>query len=113
MAPSPRRRVPRPSPSARPTMSRSFMHRAGAALVLAGVSFACSRIHPVASTEPAPARASTLDRMTVRTGEQAVVVDSPAAAGPHLGGVIHEDGGYFQRPGGGSAGHRRGEGPPA
>ena len=52
-------------------MSRSFMHRAGAALVLAGVSVACSRIHPVASTEPAPAPASTLDR----------IMDSVAALG--------------------------------
>src|SRR5207302_11126623 len=105
MAPSPRRRVPRPSPSARPTMSRSFMHRAGAALVLAGVSFACSRVHPVASTEPAPARASTLDRMTVRTGEQAVVVDSPAAAGRHVERMIQEAGGYLERSSGSSDGN--------
>ena len=91
-------------------MSRSFMHRAGAALVLAGVSIACSRIHPVASTEPAPAPASTLDRMTVRTGEQAVVVDSPAAAGRHVERMIQEAGGYLERSGGSSDGNVQIEG---
>ena len=95
-------------------MSRSFMHRARAALVLAGVSVACSRIPPVASTEPAPAPApalaSTLDRMTVRTGEQAVVVDSPAAAGRHVERMIQEAGGYLERSGGSSDGNVQIEG---
>src|SRR5205807_10645591 len=88
-------------------MSRSFMHRARAALVLAGVSVACSKIPPVASTEPAPAPApaSTLDRMTVRTGEQAVVVDSPAAAGRRVERMVREAGGYLERSSGGSDGN--------
>ena len=77
-------------------MSRSFLHCAGAALVLAGVAAACGgRIHSVASTEPVPAGTSTLDRMTVRTGEQAVVVDSPAAAGRRVERMVREAGGYL------------------
>jgi hypothetical protein len=56
-------------------MTRSFMYRAGAALMLTGVSVACgSRIQTVASPQPVVPAASTVDRMTARTGEQAVVV---------------------------------------
>src|SRR5213082_3915451 len=92
-------------------MSRSFLYRAGAALVLAGVAAACGgRIHSVTSAEPVPAAASTLDRMTVRTGEQAVVVDSPAAAGRHVERMIQEAGGYLERSGGSSDGNVQIEG---
>ncbi len=87
-------------------MSRSFLHCAGAALVLAGVAAACGgRIHSVASTEPVPAGTSTLDRMTVRTGEQAVVVDSPAAAGRRVERMVQEAGGYLERSSGSSDGN--------
>src|SRR2546430_17627919 len=87
-------------------MSRSFLHCAGAALVLAGVAAACGgRIHSVASTEPVPAGTSTLDRMTVRTGEQAAGVDPPPAAGRGPGGLVQEGG----RAAAGSRGRRGGE----
>ena len=87
-------------------MSRSFLHRAGVTLVFAGVAAACgSRTHYVASTEPVPAAASTLDRMTVRTGEQAVVVDSPAAVGRHVERMVQEAGGYLERSSGSSDGN--------
>jgi len=79
-------------------MSRSFSHRAGAALLFAGVAAGCGgRIHSVASTEPAPAAPSTLDRMTVRTGEQAVVVDSPTAVGRRVERMVQDAGGYLER----------------
>src|SRR2546426_4594759 len=110
-APSRLRRVPSVSPSSRPTMSRSFMHRAGAALALAGITASCGgRIQTVASTEPVAAAPSTVDRMTVRTGEQVVVVDSPAAAGRHVERMVQETGGYLERSSGSSAGNVRIEG---
>src|SRR5438874_2157121 len=94
------------SPSSRLPMSRSFLHRAGAALVLAGVAAACGgRIHSVTSAEPVPAAVSTLDRMTVRTGEQAVVVDSPAAAGRRVERMVRDAGGYLERSSGSSDGN--------
>ena len=87
-------------------MSRSFLHRAGVTLIFAGVAAACGiRTHYVASTEPVPAAASTLDRMTVRTGEQAVVVDSPAAVGRHVEHMVQEAGGYLERSSGSSDGN--------
>jgi len=88
-------------------MSRSFWHRAGAVLLIAGVAAACSsRIHSVASPEPvAPPAPSTLDRMTVRTGEQSVVVDSPAAVGRHVERMVQEAGGYVERSSGSSDGN--------
>jgi hypothetical protein len=92
-------------------MTRSFMYRAGAALMLTGVSVACgSRIQTVASTQPVVPAASTVDRMTVRTGEQAVVVDSPAAAGRHVERMVLRAGGYVERSSGSSDGNVRIEG---
>src|SRR5207247_7539154 len=97
-APSPPGRVPSLSPSSRLTMSRSFTYRTGAAVVLAGITTACGgRIRPVPSAEPAAAAASTVDRMTVRTGEQQVVVDSPVAIGRQVERLVQEAGGYIER----------------
>ena len=92
-------------------MSRSFRHCAGAALALAGITAACGgRIQTVAATEPVAAAPSTVDRMTVRTGEQVVVVDSPAAAGRHVERMVQETGGYLERLSGSSDGNVRIEG---
>ena len=50
-------------------MSRSLMHRAGSALILAGIAAACGgRTHSLASTQPVPAAASTVDRMLAVVG---------------------------------------------
>ncbi len=52
-------------------MSRHLIYRTGAALVLAGVALACSsRLRTLASPETIAPVGSTVDRMTVRTGEQ-------------------------------------------
>jgi hypothetical protein len=93
-----------PVPFFEVTMSHSFLCRPGAALLLAGAAVACShRSLTVASTAPVPA--STLDRMTVRTGEQAVVVDSPAAVGRHVERLVQQAGGYLERSSGSSDGN--------
>ena len=88
-------------------MSRSLTYRTGAALVLAGITIACSRLPRVTSAEPAgplaPA-ASTVDRMTIRTGEQEVVVDSPFARGRQVERMVQEAGGYIERSSGSSDG---------
>jgi Domain of unknown function (DUF4349) len=85
-------------------MSRSFPYRAGAALLLAAAAVACGhRSLIVAST--APVATSTLDRMTVRTGDQAVVVDSPAAVGRHVERLVQQAGGYLERSSGSSDGN--------
>ena len=92
-------------------MSRSFTYRTGAAVVLAGITTACGgRIRPVPSAEPAAAAASTVDRMTVRTGEQQVVVDSPVAIGRQVERLVQEAGGYIERSSGSSDGKVRIEG---
>ncbi len=92
-------------------MSRSSMHRAGAALVLAGLTVACGRrIQTLASTERIAPAASTVDRMTVRTAEQVVLVDTPAVAGRHVERMIVEAGGYLERSNGSSDGNVRIEG---
>jgi hypothetical protein len=91
-------------------MSRSFMYRARSAL-LVGVTAACGGgIKTVGSTESVAPVASTLDRMTVRTGEQVVVVDSPTAAGRQVEHMVLEAGGYVERSSGSSDGKVRIEG---
>src|SRR5437867_4141616 len=70
-----------PRPSSRLTMSSSFPYRTRAALLLTGLTIACGgSLRPVPPAEPAAPAASTLDRMTVRTGEQEVVVGAQARA---------------------------------
>ena len=92
-------------------MSRHLIYRTGAALALAGVALACSRgFRPLASPEPIVPAGSTVDRMTVRTGEQVVVVDSPVVAGRHVELLIQEAGGYLESSSGGSGGKVRVEG---
>src|SRR5439155_25468236 len=77
----------------------------------AGVTVACGgRTLTVASPEPVVAAASTVDRMTVRTGEQVVVVDSPAVAGRHVERMVQEAGGYLERSSGSSDGNVQIEG---
>src|SRR3982750_743148 len=87
-------------------MSRALItSQASAALALAGVLVACGgRLHPSAPAEPASATASTVDRMTVRTGEQEVVVDSPTVAGRHVERMVQQAGGYVERSSGSSDG---------
>ncbi len=89
-------------------MSRSFTYRTGAALVLAGITIACGgRLRPVPSAEPAAPTASTVDRMTVRTGEQEVVVDSPVVIGRNVERMVQDAGGYIERSSGSSDGNVR------
>lgn len=82
------------------------------ALMLAVVTTACGTFRTPAA-EPtgvvAPA-ASTLDRMTVRTGEQTVVVDSPLSAGRRVERMVQEAGGYLERSSGSKDGDVRIEG---
>jgi hypothetical protein len=88
-------------------MSRSFVVLAtSAALVLAGATIACGAHGTVASPEPAAPATSTLDRMTVRTGEQVVVVDSPVSVGRHVERMVVEAGGYIERSSGSKDGVR-------
>ncbi len=95
-------------------MSRSFTYRTGAALLLAGITIACGgRFRPVPSAEPAAPAApavSTVDRMTVRTGEQEVVVDSPVVTGRQVERMVRDAGGYIERSSGSSDGNVRIEG---
>ena len=89
-------------------MSRSSMHRTGVALLVAGVAVACGgRIHPVASTQPVAQGVSTVDRMTVRTGEQQVQVDSPVVIARRVEHIVQESGGYLERSSASSNGNAR------
>ena len=93
------------------TMSRSFTCRAGAALLLASITIACGgRLRPVPPAEPAAPAPSTVDRMTVRTGEQVVVVDSPVVIGRQVERMVQDAGGYIERSSGGSDDNVRIEG---
>jgi hypothetical protein len=87
-------------------MSRSFVLPTGAALVLAGLTVACGTGGRVPPEPAAPAAASTLDRMTIRTGEQAVVVDSPLSVGRWVERMVVETGGYIERSSGSKDGVR-------
>jgi len=92
-------------------MSRRSSYRTGAALTIAGITIGCAgRLRPAASSEPAASAASTLDRMTVRTGEQEVVVDSPVVIGRQVERMLQDAGGYIERSSGSSDGHVRIEG---
>src|SRR5437588_10339070 len=106
------REYQRHSPSSRPAMSRSSMHRTGVALLVAGVAVACvgSRVHPVASPQPVAQGVTTLDRMTVRTGEQQVQVDSPVVIARRVERIVQEAGGYLERSSASSNGNARVEG---
>ncbi len=90
-------------------MSRSSMHRTGAALLAAGVAVACvgSQVHPVASPQPLAPGVSTVDRMTVRTGEQQVQVDSPVVIARRVEHIVQESGGYLERSSASSNGNAR------
>ena len=93
-------------------MSRSSMHRTGVALLVAGVAVACvgSRVHSVASPQPVAQGVTTLDRMTVRTGEQQVQVDSPVVIARRVEHIVQEAGGYLERSSASSNGNARVEG---
>ena len=91
-------------------MSRSSMHRTGAALLAAGVVVACvGRAHPIASPSPQPLVqvVSTVDRMTIRTGEQQVQVDSPVVIARRVEHIVQEVGGYLERSSANSDGNAR------
>ncbi|HVH66711.1 MAG TPA: DUF4349 domain-containing protein [Gemmatimonadales bacterium] len=81
-------------------MSRStVVYRTGAALLLAGLGFACSNAMKEASpgsVATAPG-VSTLDRKTVRTADQEMVVDSPVTAGHRVERMFTDAGGYIER----------------
>lgn len=93
-------------------MPRSLLtSHSGATLVLAALAVACGAGGPPpASPAPLAPAASTQDRMTVRTGEQAVVVDSPLVAGRRVERMVTEAGGYLERSSGSSDGNVRVEG---
>lgn len=79
-------------------MSRSTVAcRAGAALLLAGLGFACSKSMTEASPGSLTPAVSTLDRKTVRTADQQMVVDSPATAGHMVERLFVDAGGYIER----------------
>lgn len=93
-------------------MSRSSLYRTGAALLVAGVAVACGRgrAEPVTVLQPAVEGGSTVDRMTVRTGEQEVQVDSPVVIARQVEHIVQDVGGYVERSGGSSDGNARVEG---
>lgn len=93
-------------------MPRSLLtSHSGATLVLAALTVACGAGgSPPASAAPLTPAASTQDRMTVRIGEQAVVVDSPLVAGRRVEHMVTEAGGYLERSSGSSDGNVRVEG---
>jgi hypothetical protein len=92
-------------------MQRSYdVLPTGIALVLVGVTLACGGARSVGSTESVAPATSTLDRMTVRTGEQVVVVDSPVGLGRRIERMVVEAGGYIERSTGSKDGNVRMEG---
>lgn len=62
--------------------------------------------NPTATESLAPAT-GTGDRMTIRTAEQVVVVDSPLVAGRRVERMIHETGGYLEQSSGSKDGKVR------
>lgn len=94
------------------TMSRSLIaYRSGVAVVLAATAIACAgnQVQSGTPTEVVPA-ATTVDRMTIRAGEQTVTVEAPLAAGRRVERMIQEAGGYVERSDGKSDGQVRIEG---
>jgi len=85
----------------------SSLHLASATLLLTAATIGCGASHRVTATEALAPATATLDRMTVRTGEQAVVVDSPLIAGRRVERMIREAGGYLERSGGNKDGNMR------
>jgi hypothetical protein len=80
---------------------------AGAALLL---TVGCGANRTVTATESLAPVSATVDRMTVRTGQQAVVVDSPLIAGRRVEHMIRDAGGYLEQSGGSKDGNMRIEG---
>lgn len=92
-------------------MSRFSLLYTSATLVLAGATAACGgAARSVTATGPVTPSTSTVDRMTVRTGEQLVVVDSPVNAARRVEQMVREAGGYLERSSGGTDGDVRVEG---
>lgn len=79
------------------------MSRSALALLLAGFVVACGG--PVQRSSLSPAPATTQDRMTVRTGDQQVVVESPLEAGRRVEQLVQDAGGYVERSSGSSDGN--------
>jgi len=80
------------------------MRRLAFALVL--LIAGCS-VHRTATTTASISTATTTDRMTIRTADQRVVVDSPIAAGRRVERVIQEAGGYLEQSSGSKDGNVR------
>ncbi len=85
-------------------MARSSSLLAAGALLLVG----CGHGFRAPSESLTPTLgSSTTDRMTIRTADQRVVVDSPLAAGRRVERVIHEAGGYLEESSGSKDGNVR------
>jgi hypothetical protein len=82
-------------------MSRSTPWcRAGLALAFAVASFACGYGRAVETSVAPPTSTTTtttLDRKTIRTGSQDVVVDSPVTAGRRVERLVIDAGGYVEQ----------------
>ena len=65
-------------------------------LLLAAALVACGGNSTISTATLTPT-STTLDRMTVRTGSQDVVVDSPATSGRQVERMVHAPGGYIEQ----------------
>jgi Domain of unknown function (DUF4349) len=81
------------------------MRRLAIAVVL--LTAGCSLHRSTTTTASLAPTPSTIDRMTVRTAEQAVVVDSPTVAGRRVERIIQETGGYLEQSSGSKDGKVR------
>jgi hypothetical protein len=77
------------------------------AILLAGAALGCGTSLSVAPTAPLTPPASTVDRMTIRTGDQEVVVDSPMTAGRQVERMVLAAGGYIEQSSSSSDGNVR------
>ena len=94
------------------SMPRVSSPLTAAALLLVSVAVGCSFPHrsvtATASLNPGQTSTpTTTDRMTIRTADQRVVVDSPIAAGRRVERVIQETGGYLEESSGSKDGNVR------
>lgn len=81
------------------------MLRSSLVLLAAGLAACGGHVSPLSSHLVAPA--VSLDRMTVRTAEQQVVVESPIDAGRRVEQMVQDAGGYVERSSGSSDGKMR------
>src|SRR5262245_4498632 len=80
--------------------------RGGIAIAILGITSACSSaLQRPTVAAPATVQTSSTDRLTVRTGDQQVAVDSPALAGRAVERLIQQSGGYLERTSGSTDGN--------